>query len=106
MKKLFILAALSFSGFITQAQNAAENMQLLGSWASSQPGRDYNDVWGYAANGREYAIIGSNWGTHFVDITNPATPVEVASFPGTTQVPFGQTSWRDYKTYGNYAYAV
>ena len=36
----------------------------------------------------------------FVDITNPASPVEVAYLPGPT------SSWREIKTYGTFAYIV
>ena len=31
----------------------------------------YNEIWGVAINDREYAIIGSTYGTHFFDVTNP-----------------------------------
>ena len=80
-------------------------MQLLSNWTpNAQFG--YNDIWGYAANGREYAIIGSTWGTHFVDVTNPANPVEVGAYAGAHQFNNNSISWRDYKNYGHYVYAV
>src|SRR5687767_8056270 len=100
MKKLLLGALLLASAVTTQAQNA-QNMQLLSTW-QTLPGRNYNDIWGYAANGREYAIVGSSWGTHFIDVTNPTTPVEVEAFAGSYQFPNGNISWRDYKTYGHY----
>jgi choice-of-anchor B domain-containing protein len=62
----------------------------------------YNDCWGFAQGGREYAIIGSNWGTHFLDVTNPVTPISKGNFQGTST----NVIWRDFKTYQNYAYGV
>ena len=60
----------------------------------------YAGSWGYAAGGREYALVGERTGTMFVDITNPASPVEVAYLTGPT------SSWREIKTYGTFAYIV
>lgn len=61
----------------------------------------YNDIWGYAKDGREYAIVGSAAYIHFFDVTIPTIPFLLDEFPG------GDTTiWRDIKTYGNYAYAV
>jgi len=57
-----------------------------------------NDVWGYAANNREYALVGARTGTSIVDVTIPSTPVELHFLPGPN------TTWRDLKTWGNYAY--
>ncbi|MGB0177839.1 MAG: choice-of-anchor B family protein, partial [Owenweeksia sp.] len=63
--------------------------------------RDLNDVWGYAdANGNEYALVGVRDGFSVVDISNPATPTEVAFFPGAS------STWRDIKTWDHYAYVV
>lgn len=81
------------------------NMSLLGHWDDAnlpvKSGVTFNDIWGYAVQGREYAIVGSLLYVHFFNITNPATPVEVGRFPG------GANSiWRDMKTYRHYAYAV
>lgn len=60
-----------------------------------------NDCWGYMSpSGREYAIIGLSRGTAFVEITNPGLPVITAVLAGPT------SSWRDIKTYQDYAYAV
>ncbi|RYE05479.1 MAG: choice-of-anchor B family protein, partial [Sphingobacteriales bacterium] len=64
------------------------------------------DIWGYAANGREYAILGSTWGTHFVDVTDPTAPVEVGAYAGAYQFGNNSISWRDYKTYSHFVYAV
>lgn len=94
------------SSSFVRAQNDSWNMNLLGNWTDhSLPvyqGLIFNDVWGYTdPSGGEYGIIGSAQKVHFINITNPGAPVEVASFAG------GVSSiWRDIKTYGNHAYSV
>jgi len=61
----------------------------------------YNEVWGYtAANGDEYAIIGTDTGTAFYDVSTPTAPVLVKFING----PF--SIWRDMATYGDYCYVV
>jgi len=61
----------------------------------------YSDVWGYSApDGTELAIIGLDFGTSFIDVTDLDNPVEVLNVPG------GYSVWRDIKTYGTYAYLV
>jgi len=60
-----------------------------------------NDCWGYVSgSGREYAIIGLSNATTFVEVTNPGAATIVARISGPT------STWRDIKTYQNYAYAV
>ena len=60
-----------------------------------------NDCWGYVSpSGREYAIIGTESGTNFVEITDPASPVVIDFINGPDSL------WRDIKTYQNYAYSV
>lgn len=87
---------------LTVLGQQAKNMSLIKQWISSDA-TGYNDVWGYEANGREYAILGSNWGTHFIDITNDLSEAEeIASFEGLAN----DVTWRDVKTYSHYAYGV
>jgi choice-of-anchor B domain-containing protein len=60
-----------------------------------------NDCWGYVSpSGREYALVGLSLGTGFVEVTDPANAQIVDVLPGPT------SSWRDIKTYQEYAYAV
>lgn len=93
----------------TQGQNSM-NVSLLYHWenpslpASFAHGNIYNEVWGYAAGGREYAIIGSTNGTHIFDVTEPSQAEEIHFVPGAVQG--GQIVHRDYKNYGQYLYAV
>lgn len=64
-------------------------------------GTDYSDVWGYAAGGREYAILGGATKIFFFDVTNPSSPTLIKAFG-----PYTSTSWREFKTFSHYAYAV
>ena len=64
-----------------------------------------NDCWGYVSpSGREYAIIGLNTGTAFVDITSPVNATLVAF----KQRPANATDslWRNVKTYRTWCYSV
>lgn len=82
-------------------------MQLLGQYNENvilypnTTQKTYNDIWGYAANGREYALLGSAAYVHFLDVTDPSSPILIEQFLG------GDTTiWRDMKTYENYAYSI
>ena len=87
-------------------------VHLLHHWedttlpASAFHNNTYNEVWGYAADGKEYAIIGSTMGTHVFDVTHVALgQVDSVGFiPGAAQG--AGVVHRDYKTLGNYLYAV
>jgi choice-of-anchor B domain-containing protein len=88
----------------TLAAQSAYNMNLLGQWADPSLASGsvrYNDLWGHSAGERDYALLGSREFIHFIDVTNPGAPQEVARIGGG-----GNTTWRDIKTYQNYAYAV
>ena len=70
----------------------------LGEFGSHASG---NDCWGYTSpSGREYAIIGLEQGTSFVEVTDPGNAQIVRSHIGPTSL------WRDIKVYQHYAYAV
>jgi len=60
-----------------------------------------NDIWGYVSpSGQEYAILGTDVGTAYVNITNPAQPQVVGAINGRG------SPWRDVKVYGEHAYVV
>lgn len=63
-----------------------------------------NDIWGWTheESGREFALIGKNNGTAFVEITDPANPVYLGSLPTHTT----NSLWRDIKVFANYAFIV
>ena len=100
MKKLLLVLALvitlfnnSFSQLPNQATYLLKNLDVAG--------RSYSALWGYTAqNGREYALLGFNAGTAFIDITDSANIREVDVVTGLS------SGWREMKTYGHYAYIV
>lgn len=103
---LLLLALLGLQAAHAQVVEAT----LLGQWSrddlvgSIYYNNTYNDLWGLSIGDREYAVIGSTAGTHFIDVTNPPNLTEVAFVPGTAQG--GQIVHRDYKNYGCYLYGV
>ncbi|MEX0722632.1 MAG: choice-of-anchor B family protein [Gracilimonas sp.] len=65
-----------------------------------------NDMWGWTdeETGKNYAIVGRNEGTSFVDVTDPLNPVYVGNLPLTeTAQP---NVWRDMKVYKDHVYVV
>ena len=66
-----------------------------------------NDNWGWTdpMTGREYALVGRNDGTSFVDITDPTNPMLVGDLPKPWGTPPSQL-WRDIKTYKDHAFVV
>ncbi|MDE2678252.1 MAG: choice-of-anchor B family protein, partial [Gemmatimonadota bacterium] len=66
-----------------------------------------NDNWGWTdpVTGREYALVGRNDGTSFVDITDPTNPMLVGDLPKPWGTPPSQL-WRDIKTYRDHAFVV
>lgn len=64
----------------------------------------YNEVWGFEQNGKEYAVAGSQNGTHILEVTNDNRLKEKLFIPGASQGHL--ISNRDYTTYQGYLYAV
>lgn len=101
MKNFFLTLALfiilynnSYSQLPDQATYLLKNLDVAG--------RTYSACWGYTApNGREYALLGFNLGTAFIDITDSADIREVDIVTGITDPVY-----REMKTYGHYAYIV
>lgn len=65
-------------------------------------GQNTNDLWGWVSpvTGKEYALVGCNNGTAFVDVSNPVSPVYLGILPPHT----GNSLWRDIETYHNYCF--
>jgi Uncharacterized conserved protein len=63
-----------------------------------------NDSWGWVDpdTNKEYALMGTNKGVSFIDITNPADFEIIGFLPTATD----NSLWRDVKVYNNYAYIV
>lgn len=99
LQKLFygmLLTTFSMFSLTVSAQNL--NVSLVGSLQYSE---DANDIWGYTdSSGVEYAIIGLRNGTSIVSLADPANPVQVGYVPG------ANSTWRDIKTWGQYAYVT
>ncbi len=95
MKKILLILCL-YPFFIFSQNNY--NLSLLGTyeWSTSEG----SDIWGWAnpINGNEYALVGLNDGFSCVNVTNPSSPIEEFYIPDLN------STWRDIKTWGNYAY--
>jgi choice-of-anchor B domain-containing protein len=74
---------------------ASKNMTLLGQRSYAQ---QLSNLWGYAAGGKEYAIVGTETGVSIVDITIPSAPVQLQFISGVN------TIWREVRTWDHYAY--
>ena len=63
-----------------------------------------NDSWGWTdpQNGKEYALVGLDNGTAFIDVSDPVNAVYLGKLPTHTQ----NSTWRDIKTYNNHAFIV
>ncbi len=86
---------LFFSVSVFAQQNSG--VQLLGRLTYNDI---INDVWGWAGNNKEYALVGVNSGFSVVDVTNPNNPVQLYFRAGANSI------WRDIKTWQNFAYVV
>jgi len=95
IKYLIILLFLSITSL--QAQPDV-NISLLGNFQYTNT--DLNDIWGYADNGKEYALVGTYSGVSIVDVTDPTNAKEV------NYVPTVNSVWKDIKTYSHYAYVT
>ena len=67
-----------------------------------------NDIWGWTdlkdngGDGKEYAIMGLNNGTAFIDISDPTKPIYLGKLPTATE----DSMWRDMKVYNNHVFIV
>ncbi len=75
------------------AVGGKRGVNLSGSWG-----------WTDAATGKDYSIIGRTDGTAFVDVTDPVRPRYLGDLPRTKGS--NMSSWREIKTYKNYALIV
>ena len=112
MKKIIILTfinlfivTLSFAQPFPSCQAGLlynwQDTTLTPSWAYDNT---YNEIWGVQINGAEIAIIGSTAGTHFFDVTDPATANQVDFVAGA--YTGSDVVHRDYHDYNGYLYAV
>jgi choice-of-anchor B domain-containing protein len=94
--RLFLLVfATCWSTFM-----GAQNTNLTFRSKITYPGQTLANIFGYTANGKEYALIGGRQGMIIVDVTNPDVPVQITQIPGPVNL------WKEIKTYQHYAYVV
>ncbi len=82
-----------------------DGVELRRRMALDVMGGDFgNDIWGWSdgETGPEYALMGLDTGTAFVDISNPEDPVFLGRLPTETEASF----WRDIKVYRDHAFIV
>jgi len=108
MKILQIIFIILITTFNTiKSQN---DLEVLFQWSDESisdqnwVGCAYNEIWGVAKNGHEFAIIGSTQGTHIFDITNPEDGYLAAYIEGADSSP--AIVHRDFHDYNGYLYAV
>ena len=96
MKKTLLLLLLAA---LCQHGKAQLNMALQ---SHVQYNQSLNDVWGWVdpENGVEYAIVGLRNGVSIVSLEDPTDAHEAAFVPGPS------STWRDIKTWGNFAYVT
>ncbi|WP_299147695.1 choice-of-anchor B family protein [uncultured Dokdonia sp.] len=77
-------------------------MSHLSQETIGEPG--FNDIWGWtdASTSREYALLGGQASTVFIDITNAESPTIIGKLP-TASI---NSRWRDIKVYNNHAFIV
>lgn len=64
------------------------------------PGLQLSNIWGYAAGGKEYALVGHSAGMTVVDVTDPVNPDSLFTAPGPNSI------WREVRTRGVYAFVT
>ena len=74
------------------------NLDLVGSY--EWPTTEGSDIWGWVdpLDGGEYALVGLNNGFACVDVSDPSNPIQKFFISDI------DNTWRDVKTWGNYAY--
>ena len=96
LKKISLFCLFLLIVFTAKSQQS-QNINLL---SNLDYNNDLSDVWGYANDAGEYALVGVYNGISVVDVTNPYNPVELGFFNGPESI------WRDLKTWGDYLYCI
>lgn len=99
-----LILFLSVIAFAAQSHSQNLNLNLVGQL--SYGSEELSNIWGWTdtADGKEYALVGAADGLSIVDVSTPASPVEIVKIP----VPASSQgcTWREVKTWGNYAYVT
>ncbi len=97
-------------GLYINSNGQAVEATLLGTWSDSTlvPSNahfnTYNEVWGLEVNNHEFAVVGSTYGTHIIDVTEPSSPEELFVVAGGTTG--GVIVHRDFHDYKGYLYSI
>jgi len=95
MQKYLFLLFIPFTLF----SQTNYNLGLIGSYEWNNT--EGSDIWGWADQlGNEYALVGLQDGFSCVNVTNPASPIEEFYISDLN------STWRDVKTWGHYAYVT
>lgn len=97
IKNCCAIVLLFSMSFLSLAQDDNQNVESLGILDFDA---NLSDIWGYATETNEYALVGLYTGFSIVDVTNPARPKELHFVSGVNN------TWRDIKTWNSYAYVV
>lgn len=96
MKRIVCVLCGLFMAMATQAQLNVNFRSNL-----TYPNDALSNIGGYVDSaGNEYALVGYESGLSIVNVSDPANPVIAFSVPGT------QSTWREVKTWQNYAYVT
>ena len=90
----------------TDHEYSCSNYNLMGHVSLEEMDAEAgNDCWGWTdpVSGKEYALMGLNNGTGFIDISDPTNPIYLGKLPPTAWV---DSSWRDMKVYKDHVYIV
>ena len=99
MKKNLLLFLIAFS--LTQG-SYSQNLNVTLASRLSYGSQSVSNIGGWVdtADGKEYALVGAENGLSIVDVSIPASPVEIVQIPGPA------STWREVKTVGDYAYVT
>ncbi|MGB0789294.1 MAG: choice-of-anchor B family protein [Marinirhabdus sp.] len=82
-----------------------DKLDLMSQISPAQMSASFaNDSWGWTdpMDGKEYALVGLNNGTAFIDISDPVNPIYLGKLPTHTS----SSLWRDLKVYQNHVFIV
>ncbi len=94
MKKLILLLS-AYCTLHTAYSQDSLNITKLGHLTYPV---QLSNLWGYATEGHEYALVGTGNGMSIVEVTDPANPTEVFFKPGPNSI------WREIKVFNDHAY--
>ena len=98
IKNFVPLSILLLGTLFSKAQTSPAQNITLRSYVN--PGKACANICGYAAGGKEYALVGTNSGMSIYDVTAPDLPKLVIEIPAVV------SQWREVKVYDKYAYVT